>query len=196
MKNGQPVFDGGHLALDFLNTAASPDGERDDHLGAPATFLDWMHAAGLAEPPELASLRASPPETRLLQAHAMRLRSAVADIVHALVSGTAVPPMAVMEVNRILPERAESLRLASGADGYHLVSSPSADRALGLLVPVAEAAARLLVDGDPSRVRRCDAPGCALWFLDASRNGRRRWCSMARCGNRAKVAAHYRRRQR
>jgi predicted RNA-binding Zn ribbon-like protein len=98
-----------------------------------------------------------------------------------------------VEVNRVLAERTAALRLEPKATGYRLVSTPASARSAGLLAPVAEAAARLLIDADPARLRRCDAPGCSLWFLDTSRNGRRRWCSMARCGNRAKVAAHYRR---
>jgi len=39
----------------------------------------------------------------------------------------------------------------------------------------------------PERVRKCANPECVLWFLDTSKNGSRRWCSMEACGNRAKV---------
>jgi predicted RNA-binding Zn ribbon-like protein len=193
MNRPDLVLDGGHLALDFLNTAASPDGEREDLLSAPAGLLTWLEGAGLANMAELASLRASPPEARVLLAHAGRLRTAAAQIVHALVAREAAPPLALVEVNRILAERTAGLRLEADATGHRLVSVSQADRSAGLLAPVAEAAARLLIEADPARVRRCDAPECSLWFLDTSRNGRRRWCSMARCGNRAKAAAHYRR---
>lgn len=44
--------------------------------------------------------------------------------------------------------------------------------------------------GDESRLRRCQNPACGLVFVDDSRAGSRRWCSMQRCGNRAKVRAH------
>lgn len=40
------------------------------------------------------------------------------------------------------------------------------------------------------RVRTCAAEDCELLFVDASRPGRRRWCSMARCGSRAKMRRH------
>jgi predicted RNA-binding Zn ribbon-like protein len=40
------------------------------------------------------------------------------------------------------------------------------------------------------RVRECAADNCGLLFVDTSRPGRRRWCSMERCGNRAKVRAY------
>lgn len=58
---------------------------------------------------------------------------------------------------------------------------------------LAEAAARLLTEKDLTLVRRCENPACVLHFYDTSRNHRRRWCSMDICGNRMKVAAHYRR---
>ena len=64
---------------------------------------------------------------------------------------------------------------------------------LGALTPVAVAVTELLSTAPPDRLRPCDAPDCPRWFLDTSKAGRRRWCSMARCGNRAK-AARYRER--
>ncbi|WP_042378642.1 CGNR zinc finger domain-containing protein [Streptacidiphilus melanogenes] len=49
---------------------------------------------------------------------------------------------------------------------------------------------RLLARG-PSRIRECAHERCILTFFDTSQNGRRRWCDMANCGNRAKAARHY-----
>jgi predicted RNA-binding Zn ribbon-like protein len=46
-----------------------------------------------------------------------------------------------------------------------------------------------------ARLKRCEGSRCALLFVDTSRSGRRRWCSMERCGNRAKAAAHRRRKK-
>ena len=66
--------------------------------------------------------------------------------------------------------------------------------ALAQLVPVARSAARLLSSADPARLRQCAAEDCVAWFLDTSKGGRRRWCSMERCGNRAKAARHRRKR--
>jgi predicted RNA-binding Zn ribbon-like protein len=55
---------------------------------------------------------------------------------------------------------------------------------------VIESAADALVQGDLLRVHRCANPRCSRVFFDASRNGKRRWCEMATCGNRAKAARH------
>ncbi|MBT2456271.1 CGNR zinc finger domain-containing protein [Streptomyces sp. ISL-86] len=48
-----------------------------------------------------------------------------------------------------------------------------------------------LLGSAPDRIRSCASPACVLHFYDISRNGTRRWCSMAACGNRAKASRHY-----
>jgi predicted RNA-binding Zn ribbon-like protein len=63
--------------------------------------------------------------------------------------------------------------------------------ALGQLAPVLWSAGDLLTGGRLDRVRRCANPECGWLFLDDSRAGKRRWCSMTSCGNRAKARRHY-----
>jgi predicted RNA-binding Zn ribbon-like protein len=65
-----------------------------------------------------------------------------------------------------------------------------ANHVLGLL---AEAASDLLCACDLSLVKQCQNPACVLFFYDTTKNHARHWCSMNLCGNRSKVAAHYRR---
>ena len=50
-----------------------------------------------------------------------------------------------------------------------------------------------LLDEHPARMRKCANPDCPFWFLDTTRSGTRRWCSMTVCGNRLKARRHYRR---
>ena len=57
------------------------------------------------------------------------------------------------------------------------------------LWPVVRSAADLLTGPSLERVKRCPGEGCGWLFLDTSRNGSRRWCDMASCGNRARVRA-------
>ena len=64
-----------------------------------------------------------------------------------------------------------------------------------LLSSVAQDAIDVFGGPRAARLKRCEGSRCALLFVDTSRSGRRRWCSMERCGNRAKVAAHRRRRK-
>lgn len=70
-------------------------------------------------------------------------------------------------------------------------------RALGrqpLLAILATSALAILAD--PREVRRiklCPGSNCGWLFVDETRNGRRKWCMMETCGNRAKSARHYER---
>ena len=74
---------------------------------------------------------------------------------------------------------------------WHLAEREEGASELCLLAPLAYAAARLATDADPRRIRQCASSRCIYWFRDTSKGGRRRWCSMARCGNREKAAKHY-----
>ena len=58
------------------------------------------------------------------------------------------------------------------------------------MIPVVESAADALVIGELARIRRCADGRCPRVFYDGTKNGRRRWCDMATCGNRAKAARH------
>jgi predicted RNA-binding Zn ribbon-like protein len=63
--------------------------------------------------------------------------------------------------------------------------------AVGVDAPLLAAlwsASELLVSGDREHVRTCPGHNCGWLFLD--RSGRRRWCLMATCGNRAKARRH------
>jgi predicted RNA-binding Zn ribbon-like protein len=62
-----------------------------------------------------------------------------------------------------------------------------------LLAAIARSAAEIIVEGPTARIRMCANPDCGLFFCDNSRTRRRRWCSMAVCGNRHKVASFARR---
>ena len=85
-------------------------------------------------------------------------------------------------------------RLTLGADG-RLAAAGVAQTAAALLALVARDAVELLTGPLRDRIRECEGHGCTVLFVDASRGGRRRWCSMDVCGARSKMAAYRRRRQ-
>lgn len=70
--------------------------------------------------------------------------------------------------------------------GHELDAPLDASRALSTIAR--DAVVHLRDHGD--RFRSCYGRGCPIVFLDLSRAGRRMWCSMARCGNRAKARAY------
>ncbi|MEL6311405.1 MAG: CGNR zinc finger domain-containing protein [Pseudomonadota bacterium] len=76
-------------------------------------------------------------------------------------------------------------------------ASEAAVRSLPLSGLVAISAAALLADPrEMARLKTCPGVDCGWMFVDETKNGRRRWCSMETCGNRAKAARHYARSRR
>jgi predicted RNA-binding Zn ribbon-like protein len=109
----------------------------------------------------------------------------VREAVHELVTG-ALRPSSRQRLNRFaaLPVPAPSLT-PSGELRWQ-----ASDPASAMLALVARDALELVTSPEFARVRRCAGERCGALFLDTSRPGTRRWCSMGVCGNQAKKSAH------
>jgi len=167
------LFIAGEPALDFVNTEIVRDGERVDLLDGPDALEQWMRDAGLGRVRvTAAALKA-----------AKRLRAAL----RRFAAGERSPLRAINEEF----QRAAGALVLRAKDGkFEIAFEPREDDARFLL---ARAAANLVANADPSRIRACEGTNCILFFYDTTKSGTRRWCSMAGCGNRMKAAAHYRR---
>lgn len=117
---------------------------------------------------------------------ARELREVVRELVAARKLGQAANPAALNGFLRKAVSHPQLVWSASGAP--HLERQRKVQTAEQFLSPIAEAAADLLVAGDFNLIRRCEHPECILWFYDRTKAHKRRWCSMALCGNRHKVA--------
>jgi predicted RNA-binding Zn ribbon-like protein len=195
MSWGPFDFSSDHPALDFINTRGGRQEGAADGLTSPGAVLDWLRQAGIVDEEVLAQLRVSLPEARLLLDEAVRLRRALLTLVTRFARGAPLSGVDLDPVNRVLESCPAATRIEAAEAGYRILATSRPRGPRGILAPLAAAAGDLLSQGEPSRVRQCAHPRCGLWFYDTSRNGSRRWCSMARCGNRAKVAAHHRRRR-
>jgi len=108
------------------------------------------------------------------------------------VAGEAPDPAALTEIDDWLVFAGSRPALAPGPGGLPLLgeraAADSPRRALGM---VALDAARMLgLAAEAERVRICGSDSCSARFFDRSPAGRRRWCSMALCGNVAKARRH------
>jgi predicted RNA-binding Zn ribbon-like protein len=183
---------GGHPALDFANTLGQrADGAPNEHLVDYAALLAWSRRLDLVTPSEAAALRkaaaAHPAQAARTLAAARALRAAIQSLFTARAIGAAPPRGALARLNRALAAALGHAELAATGDGFgwRWVGAPAAlDRPLW---PLARAAAALLTDPDLARVRLCAGADCRWLFLDLTKNRTRRWCTMALCGNRAKV---------
>lgn len=169
-------FDSGSLALDFAYTGPM-QGSSGERLDSDSALTAW-----LAE-----RFDAVGEDARL--ADALMLRAAIARLAIAAEGSRAGDPGDVDVVNLFaaMPDVPPSLSGGSRQAGR---SHAAGRQALSTL---AREAVDLLGGDAVGRLRRCDAEDCGMLYLDASRGGKRRWCSMQRCGNRAKVRAHRRR---
>jgi predicted RNA-binding Zn ribbon-like protein len=95
-------------------------------------------------------------------------------------------------LNRALRTAPERIGIARSGPGFAWRVTPIEQPSVAaLLAPVAWSAANLLTGPRLPRVRHCANQRCLWMFLDDSKSGTRRWCSMSACGNRAKVHRHY-----
>ncbi|HEX5829757.1 MAG TPA: CGNR zinc finger domain-containing protein [Gemmatimonadaceae bacterium] len=193
-------FVGERLWLDFVNTDDARRRGRTDALLTFDAFLRWLEAAATLDGERAAVVRRralqQPAGATAALVDARRVRAALRLLAERGTRLESVRDGALAEINRILGRSAGTRRVERRRDGTFARSFvPVGDAFAGLLIPIVESAADSLILGELARVRRCAADDCTLVFHDASRNGRRRWCDMTTCGNRAK-AARFRHRQR
>jgi predicted RNA-binding Zn ribbon-like protein len=176
-------------ALDFLNTLHPGHGrtdeqhERDEHLASPADAATWFLEHELVHPEACVDLADADVE----RIH--RVRTALREVVDAVVEGRSPAPEAVHVVNATLEARRPTRLELDGTAlriGHRHADAP-VDDALAL---IAEAIVEELATGRPERLRVCANDTCRWAFFDSSPTGRRRWCDMRSCGNQAKAARH------
>ena len=193
------LFLGNEPALNLLNTTPILSQGPVDLLQDFVDLTRWGSAAGLLEESEAKSLRRQWEGTSEAEAavdQAKRVREALRAVVGAKLSGVTMPvgAMGILNTALAIDKTTSQLEWNEKGGSFARALRHGAGGTPEYVVAVlAEAAARLLTEKDLARVRRCENPACVLHFYDTSKNHRRRWCSMDLCGNRMKVAAHYRR---
>ena len=161
------------LALDLVDTEWIDEGRHHDLLASRSGHAQWLAERGL-----------SGPTTPVARQALVEARTAIRGALEQ-----PDDPRAAAALDRVLAHG--RIRLRAGESGYREEIEVVPERRAAWL------AARDLVSLEPHgpRVRNCNNPDCILWFLDTTRSGTRRWCSMAVCGNRLKARRHYERRQ-
>ena len=171
--------------LDFLNSHALSDGTVEDDLASVDEAVRYLVARGLAHDEALRAQASADGAAWLRRVHLAR--AALREIWDSQVDGRATAADAVATVNELLEH---PVRLALHAHGVgvgvghrHATDDPTGEALSRIAQPLVEAIAA----GRTERFRICANDGCRWVFEDTSRGGRRRWCDMASCGNRAKV---------
>lgn len=190
----------GALCLDFANTVSWRGGATPaDRLPSYGELVRFFAQSGLVSDVEARRLKAEAARRPDIAARTLRraveLREALYRTFAGLAAGRSPRPGDLAPLNALLPAALIHLRVSRV--GGRLGWKWDAD-ALSLdqpLWPVARDAAVFLTSSDFSRLRTCENPQCRWLFVDTSKSGTRRWCSMAVCGNRHKLRRFRRRRE-
>jgi predicted RNA-binding Zn ribbon-like protein len=175
---------GGRPAIDLVNTLRERWRRRVETLVTPDDLGLWLVRARLLPAPQRV--------TRARLGEARELREAIDRCVQAALARDAAPPAAVTIIDEWLAHASARPALAVAADGTPVMEElPSADAVRHALGAVALDAARMLgTPAEAARIRVCASETCSARFYDRSPAARRRWCSMALCGNEAKARRH------
>ena len=187
--------------LDFLNSVATPVDEEVDWISDGEGLLAWLGQAGLVPRAALAAIRtrSTPAQLDAVAARARALR----EWFRGFVQKRKGRPLVARDVRELEPlnqllERDERngevvANVTNGVTTFEFRENRRWQSPESLLMPIAEVLAKLVCEEDFTHVKACEGPRCTLMFADHTRGHARRWCSMAICGNRAKVAAHRKR---
>ncbi|WP_186294448.1 CGNR zinc finger domain-containing protein [Bradyrhizobium guangdongense] len=188
-KSGPFDWSGGHPALDLVNTLDErPSQAPVENLAVYCNLVRFTEAAGLIGSSVAANLRPldGPACANALRG-AQKLRESLYAVLTANEIGRPIKPAALdaiaLQVRRAHAARTFVSTSRSGVVAQRWISPASPEVPLHACALAIES---LLVSADWSRIRKCCADDCEVFFLDTSKARRRQWCSMQNCGNRAK----------
>jgi predicted RNA-binding Zn ribbon-like protein len=190
------LFLGNHPCLDFVNTELMVDGQRRDLLATSADVIRWAVEAKLLTPAEADAIERQSGRQAIsddLLEQAREFRAVLRDMIERIAAGKTVPQSAVGAINDALRAHLGYPQITSVKGRFERRYQVEREGGVHMLALLAESAAELLTTCDLSLIKKCQNPACVLFFYDTTKNHTRHWCSMSLCGNRHKVAAHYRR---
>ena len=192
-------FIANNLALEFTDTVSWRGSEQPiERFPEFAAVVSWARQCGLIDRAGERDLAAGaarePGKARRAYRRAIRLRDLLYRVFAGIADQGRAPEDALAQLNAWVGGSLGRLELAGGAPPYRQQWRSEPDLLEPILGPVVKAAAELLCSEAVAKLRKCSSPVCGWLFLDISRTGRRRWCAMWACGNRAKASRFYRRR--
>jgi predicted RNA-binding Zn ribbon-like protein len=177
------------VAVRLMNTIFADRAGVHDALGSEADLAEWLVDTGLLDRRQ--------PLTREDLARARSLRDALRHLAGAVTAAGATGGSAIEGVDDAVAVVNAAAAAAPDAPRVRMIDGrlqrhPEAlgPPVISALSRVAAEAVELLTDPGAPPLGACHGPGCVLFFV--KHHPRREWCSAA-CGNRARVARHYRR---
>ncbi|MFT6559639.1 CGNR zinc finger domain-containing protein [Sneathiella sp.] len=189
---------GGRTAVDFANSSRrfGKDGDGLEKLEELLTFLKSMGHLHEEEASSYHMYLFQNPDRCAETMNTLRhMRARFLAMLGQASNGWPIDPSFIAELNDHLLNFKTHLMLEPSEGGYVLTAKQSEQGPEQLLYPIFKDIAEFIVSDQLEKVRQCASDSCDLFFVNQSRNGRRRWCSMSTCGNRAKVNAYLKRQE-
>jgi len=190
------LFVGNHLALDFLNTRPVLAEGPKELLPDADALVRWLVASGVLTPQKGRALSRKwrdTPQASVFLRQLLKFRERLRAVVIRQEAGLSVSDGFVAELNLLLKHHPSVIALQRKGKKLELEAASEPEKPNDVWALIAIAVAELLSDAWPGRLRKCEA--CIVHFLDTSKRGSRRWCSMNICGNKIKVAAYQQRKR-
>lgn len=172
---------GNNPALDFINTA--------DYDLTLENLLSWAVAVKLVGVSEVENLAEKWKDEQMPEVSFFRER--LRKTVINLVNKKTLSSKEISWINRILREKGAYSELGVTEGGFSKSIRIDLSEPNKILIPITESFVDLICYGQTDYLRKCERTECILYFYDTTKNHKRRWCSMAICGNRAKAAKFY-----
>lgn len=178
----------GNLAIDLVNTEEELWGVRHDYIDAPESFCNWLSDEELAGAVSNVQL---PFEVEVWSSDDIekihKLREEIRTDLKYILKKREPSTKFAKRLQRYTVNAPFTMQLHEGRVVYVPIGGP-VEKLCSL---VAADILLMIDDGRVERLRKCANSKCMFMFIDTS--GRRKWCSMQKCGNRAKVTRHLRR---
>jgi predicted RNA-binding Zn ribbon-like protein len=187
-------LDGGVLCLDYVNTIPDRfDNSNRDLLPAFNDLIYWAKKAKVVDSAGITGLEkvaaSNERKTKEFFAEAIHLRSLIYSIFLPISQQQKLKLSDLDQFNKLVSRYFPFLQLTAERDGFTEQWNFDSNHFYSITAPIIKSAYELLLSDKLHRVKQC--PSCGWLFLDTTKNGKRRWCSMQDCGSNAKALDYY-----
>lgn len=187
-------LDGGILILDFINTVHNRlESPLRDYLTDEYKLAQWGVKVGILSESEqhelVQNINTAPLSVTPKLASILEMREFLYQMFYHLSVDSPLSEKTLKTFTDYIKNSSKNMAIIAGDNGYHKSCSFDATSFSKIIFTVLESALTLLTTGNHHRIKEC--PSCGWLFLDTTKNGRRKWCSMKSCGNNVKALQWY-----
>ncbi len=187
-------LDGGVLCLDYVNTIPDRfDNSNRDLLSSLNDLIYWAKKAKAIDSAAITGLEkavtANERKAKEFFAEAINLRSLIYSLFHPISQQQKLKSPDLDQFNKLVSRYFPFLQLSAERDGFKEQWNLDSTHFYSITAPIVKSAYELLLSDKLHRMKQC--PNCGWLFLDSTKNGKRRWCSMQDCGSNVKALEYY-----